>query len=142
MGASAYLVKPVGRRDLLTALANVGDMERRVTSRLVRDVLEFHGYVVLEATSGEDGVDVAQLECPDLILMDLQLPGIDGTQALHLLRETSGTCDIPVVAVTAFAMKDDRDRALLAGFDGYIEKPISVRSLPGQVENFLRRGAP
>ena len=69
--------------------------------------------------------------------MDLQLPGIDGVEALRLLRENPATRSVPVVAVTAFAMKNDRDRALLAGFNGYVEKPISVRALPSQVKNFL-----
>jgi CheY-like chemotaxis protein len=69
--------------------------------------------------------------------MDLQLPGIDGIEALHRLRESPGTADIPVVAVTAQAMKQDRERALRAGFDGYVEKPISVRAFTDQVRRFL-----
>jgi two-component system cell cycle response regulator DivK len=72
--------------------------------------------------------------------MDLQLPGIDGMEALRRLRESPRTADIPVVAVTAQAMKQDRERALEAGFNGYIEKPISVRAFPGQVRSFLSDG--
>ena len=72
--------------------------------------------------------------------MDLQLPGIDGTEALRLLRGAESTRSVPVVAVTAFAMDDDRERALASGFDGYVEKPISVRALPQQVEDFLGLG--
>jgi two-component system cell cycle response regulator DivK len=106
--------------------------------KLLRDVLKFSGYAVAEARSGEEGVELAGKRPPDLILMDLQLPGIDGVEALRLLRENPATRAVPVVAVTAFAMKNDRDRALLAGFDGYVEKPISVRALPSQVKNFLR----
>ena len=105
--------------------------------KLVRDVLQFSGYEVTEARSGEEGVELARNRTPDLILMDLQLPGIDGVEALRLLREDPATRSVPVVAVTAFAMKNDRDRALLAGFNGYVEKPISVRALPSQVKNFL-----
>jgi two-component system cell cycle response regulator DivK len=105
--------------------------------KLVRDVLQFSGYEVTEARSGEEGVELARNRTPDLILMDLQLPGIDGVEALRLLRENPATRSVPVVAVTAFAMKNDRDRALLAGFNGYVEKPISVRALPSQVKNFL-----
>ena len=105
--------------------------------KLVRDVLQFSGYEVTEARSGEEGVELAGNRTPDLILMDLQLPGIDGVEALRLLRENPATRSVPVVAVTAFAMKNDRDRALLAGFNGYVEKPISVRALPSQVKNFL-----
>jgi two-component system, cell cycle response regulator DivK len=105
--------------------------------KLVRDVLEFAGYHVIEAHSGEEGLRVAQADPPDLVLMDLQLPGIDGTETLHRLREGSLGQNVPVVAVTALAMTEDRERASLAGFDGYIEKPISVRALPGQVEAFI-----
>jgi two-component system cell cycle response regulator DivK len=106
--------------------------------KLVRDVLQFSGYDVAEARSGEEGVELAGERTPDLILMDLQLPGIDGVEALRLLRANPATRAVPVVAVTAFAMKKDRHRALLAGFDGYVEKPISVRALPSQVKSFLR----
>jgi len=105
--------------------------------KLVRDVLQFAGYDVIEAKSGEEGLRVAQEEPPDLVLMDLQLPGIDGTETLRRLREGSLGRDVPVVAVTALAMAEDRERASLAGFDGYVEKPISVRELPGQIEAFL-----
>jgi two-component system cell cycle response regulator DivK len=76
---------------------------------------------------------------PDLVLMDLQLPGIDGTETLHRLRAEVLDATVPVVAVTALAMAEDRAAAAAAGFDGYLEKPISVRALPGQVEMFLER---
>jgi two-component system cell cycle response regulator DivK len=107
--------------------------------KLVRDVLQFAGYDVIEAQSGEEGLRVAQQDRPDLVLMDLQLPGIDGTETLRRLRQDSIGRDVPVVAVTAFAMAGDRERASLAGFDGYVEKPISVRDLPGTIEAFLER---
>ena len=105
--------------------------------KLVRDVLSFAGYDVIEAQSGEDGLRVAQENPPDLVLMDLQLPGIDGFETLYRLRQDTLRPNVPVVAVTAFAMAEDKDRASKAGFDGYIEKPISVRALPGQIEAFL-----
>ncbi len=105
--------------------------------KLVRDVLQFSGYEVIEATCGEDGVRLAALELPDLILMDLQLPGMDGTEALRQIRESDAGGAVPVVAVTAFAMSEDRDRAYAAGFDGYVQKPISVRGLQQQVHEFL-----
>ena len=105
--------------------------------KLVREVLSFAGYDVVEAQSGEDGLRVAQENPPDLVLMDLQLPGIDGFETLHRLRQDTLGPNVPVVAVTAFAMAEDKDRASKAGFDGYIEKPISVRALPGQIEAFL-----
>ena len=108
--------------------------------KLVRDVLTHYGFEVVAATTGEEGVRLAAQVAPDLVLMDLQLPGIDGTEALRRLRETESTRSVPVVAVTAFAMDNDRERALAAGFNGYVEKPISVRALPHQVEGFLALG--
>jgi two-component system cell cycle response regulator DivK len=111
--------------------------------KLVRDVLTHWGYVVIEATTGEDGVRLVDEESPDLVLMDLQLPGIDGLEALRRIREGCRNAEVPVVAVTAFAMTADRQRAFDGGFDGYVEKPISVRHLPDQVREFLElRGAP
>ena len=108
--------------------------------KLVRDVLQFSGYDVIEATSGEDGVRVAGERAVDLVLMDLQLPGIDGIEALRLIRSGVRNRDIPIVAVTASAMSEERARALESGFDGYVEKPISVRALAQQVEDFLGLG--
>jgi two-component system cell cycle response regulator DivK len=105
--------------------------------KLVRDVLQFAGYDVVEAQSGEEGLRAAQTDPPDLVLMDLQLPGIDGFETLHRMRQEGLGRGVPVVAVTAFAMAEDRQRASLAGFDGFVEKPISVRALPGQVAAFL-----
>jgi len=117
----------------------VEDNERNL--KLLRDVLEYAGYDVRVARTAEDGITVAVKEPPHLVLMDLQLPGIDGMEALRRLRENPRTADIPVVAVTAQAMKQDRERALDAGFNGYIEKPISVRAFPDQVRSFLSGGA-
>lgn len=105
--------------------------------KLVRDVLQVAGYDVIEARSGEDGIRAAQDCPPDLVLMDLQLPGIDGTETMRRLKQGTLGRHVPVVAVTAFAMVEDRERASLAGFDGYIEKPISVRAFAGQVEAYL-----
>jgi two-component system cell cycle response regulator DivK len=116
----------------------VEDNERNL--KLLRDVLDYAGYDVRVARTAEDGISLAVSEPPDLVLMDLQLPGIDGMEALRRLRESPRTADIPVVAVTAQAMKDDRERALDAGFNGYIEKPISVRTFPDQVRRFLSGG--
>jgi two-component system cell cycle response regulator DivK len=115
----------------------VEDNERNL--KLVRDVLLFAGYEVISAQSGEQGVALARERVPDLVLMDLQLPAMDGTEALRILRADPVTREIPVVAVTAFAMKDDRERALDAGFDSYLEKPINVRAFPELVRGFLHR---
>ena len=116
----------------------VEDNERNL--KLLRDVLDYAGYDVRVARTAEDGITLALSEPPDLVLMDLQLPGIDGMEALRRLRQSPRTAGIPVVAVTAQAMKDDRERALDAGFNGYIEKPISVRTFPDQVRGFLSGG--
>jgi CheY-like chemotaxis protein len=105
--------------------------------KLVRDVLLNAGFDVIESRTGEEGVARAQDSQPDVILMDLQLPGINGTQALRMIRDDPSGADVPVIALTAFAMSEDRDRALLEGFDGYLSKPISVRDLPHEVGRFL-----
>ena len=118
----------------------VEDNERNL--KLARDVLEYAGFTVLVAMTGEEAVAKAKVATPDVILMDLQLPGIDGHAALALLRADERTAQIPVVALTAFAMAKDRDRAMAAGFDGYLEKPINVRVFPEQVREHLRTEAP
>ena len=114
----------------------VEDNPRNV--KLVRDVLEFAGFTVVIADSGEDGVALATSTLPDLILMDIQLPGIDGYAALEQIRGNRATTQIPVIALTAFAMDGDRDRVLSSGFDGYMEKPISVRDFPTEVRRHLQ----
>lgn len=108
--------------------------------KLVSDVLQYAGFAVVAATSGEEGVSLATREPPDLVLMDLQLPGIDGSEALRQLRAHPSSRSVPVVAVTAFAMREDRESARAAGFDGFVEKPISTRALPAQVERFIEAG--
>ena len=113
----------------------VEDNARNMT--LVRDILSYAGYRTLEASDGEQGVALAHSHRPDLILMDIQLPGIDGVEALAQLRADPSTAQIPVAAFTAFAMNDDRERFLHAGFQGYIEKPLSVQELPSQVQALL-----
>jgi two-component system, cell cycle response regulator DivK len=105
--------------------------------KLVRDVLCHCGYDVIEAGTAEDGIKLAEEQRPGLVLMDIQLPGMDGYEAVKLLKRSANTASVPVVAVTAFAMKDDRQRALDAGFDGYIEKPISVEALRTEVRSYL-----
>ena len=107
--------------------------------KLVRDVLGHAGYRVLEAGNAERGIELAQAEGPDLILMDVELPGIDGVEALRRLRADAATSSIPIIALTALAMKEDRERFLSSGFDGYLEKPVSVPELSGQVAALIRR---
>jgi CheY-like chemotaxis protein len=105
--------------------------------KLMRDVLGHAGYRVVEAVDAERGLELALAEQPDAILMDVQLPGIDGIEALGRLRADAATASIPVLAVTAFAMKDDEPRLRAAGFDGYLEKPVDVRALPGRLEALI-----
>jgi two-component system cell cycle response regulator DivK len=106
--------------------------------KLARDILNHVGYRTLEAENAEDGLALARVQRPHLVLMDVQLPGMDGVEALDRLRTDPLTADIPVVALTAFAMKDDRDRLLAVGFDAYLEKPLNVREFPSQVAAVLR----
>jgi two-component system cell cycle response regulator DivK len=123
----------------MTVVLIVEDNPRNL--KLVRDLLQHAGYRTLEATTAEDGVALARAHAPDLVLMDVQLPGMDGVEALARLRADPATNAIPVVAVTAFAMKADRERFAAAGFNGYLEKPISVRAFPGQVAQMLDQTA-
>ncbi len=116
----------------------VEDNEKNL--KLVRDVLRFKGYRTLEAGTAEEGIALAGEHLPDLILMDVQLPGMDGVAALGRLKAEPRTAPIRVVALTAFAMKDDRER--FAGFDGYLVKPIDVKALPDQVWQYLGSRAP
>jgi CheY-like chemotaxis protein len=110
--------------------------------KLVRDVLARYGYRLAEAETGEDGVRLARELRPDLILMDIQLPGIDGVTALGQIRSDPVLSDTPVIAVTASAMSPDRRRIMEAGFDGYESKPISVRPFLETVRQTLDRRRP
>jgi len=101
--------------------------------KLFRDVLRAKGYRTLEATTGSEAIDMASEHSPDLVLMDIQLPDLDGVQALHRLRANARTATIPVLALTAQAMRGDRERFLAEGFDGYVSKPVNVRELIGIV---------
>ena len=107
--------------------------------RLVRDVLQFKGYETIETETGEEGVELARTRRPALVLMDIQLPGIDGITALKLLREDPATRAIRVMAVTASAMTQDRQTILAAGFDAYQSKPINVKGFLEAVQELLAR---
>ena len=109
----------------------VEDNEKNL--KLARDVLQFNGFRTLEAGTGEDAVRIAGEYHPTLILMDIELPGIDGLTALQQLRANPSTATIPIVALTASAMSVDRDRFMGAGFDGYITKPINIKEFPDEV---------
>ena len=117
----------------------VEDNEKNM--KLVRDVLQAKGYVTIEAGTGEDGVRLAIEHKPDLILMDIQLPGISGIEALRVLRAEPETAKIPAVAVTASVMQQDRKHITEAGFDGYLGKPINLKEFLDTVRSMLERDA-
>ena len=107
--------------------------------KLVRDVLQVKGYDTIEAGSAEDGIALAGERKPDLILMDIQLPGMNGIDALKVLRADASTAHIPVIAVTASVMQQDRNLITEAGFDGYIGKPINLKEFLDSVRAMLER---
>jgi len=107
--------------------------------KLFRDVLQATGYSTLEATTGEQAVELALSQAPALVLMDVQLPGIDGVEALERMRQNERTASIPVLAVTAQAMSGDRERFLEAGFDGYLAKPVDLIELMEAVREHCSR---
>ena len=116
----------------------VEDNEKNM--KLARDLLRYHGFDTIEAMNAEDGIALARERQPKLVLMDIQLPGMDGVTALGQLRADMKTSRIPVVAMTASVMKEDRERFDKAGFDGFIDKPIDVRAFPQQVRDAVARG--
>jgi two-component system cell cycle response regulator DivK len=105
--------------------------------KLVRDVLQFNGYQTAEAMTAEDGLVLARSKHPALILLDIQLPGMDGFAALRQLRADPITKSTPVIAVTASAMEQDRQNILAAGFDGYMTKPINVKKFTEEIRTVL-----
>ena len=107
--------------------------------KLVRDVLTFKGYTTIETETGEEGVQLARERCPSLVLMDIRLPGIDGMEALRQLRAEPTTREIPVMAMTASVMSEDRQRIMGAGFDAYQGKPIEVSDFVAAIAQLLER---
>jgi two-component system cell cycle response regulator DivK len=107
--------------------------------KLAHDVLVHDGYRVVDAESAEEALRLVQEQRPDLVLMDIHLPGINGIEALRRLRDEPATRDIPVMAVTASAMTPDRAKIMAAGFDGYQSKPISVKPFLAAVRQLLDR---
>jgi two-component system, cell cycle response regulator DivK len=119
------------------AVLIVEDNEKNM--KLFRDVLQARGYRTVEAGSGEEAIELAAAEPPALVLMDVQLPGIDGVETLARLRSDGRTTAIPVLALTAQAMHGDRERFLETGFDGYLSKPVDVLELLAAVEEHCGR---
>jgi two-component system cell cycle response regulator DivK len=106
---------------------------------LVRRILEAEGFSIMEATDGSAGLEIAAQMHPDLILLDINLPEIDGYDLAKRFRDTPGLQRVPILAITANVMKGDRERTLEAGCDGYIQKPIDVDQLPEQVKTALQK---
>ena len=104
---------------------------------LITDILESNSYCVVQAMTGSEAIELAKSECPALILMDIQLPGLDGLTITGVLKDDPATRSIPVVALTAHAMRGDEERARQAGCDGYISKPIDTRQLPITIRSFI-----
>lgn len=111
-----------------------------INLKLVKVLLIREGYQVLTATDAEEGLKTIQVSKPRLILMDIQLPGMDGLELTRRLKASPETSDIKVVALTAYAMKGDEEKARAAGCDGYITKPIDTQALPGLIAKQLQNG--
>ena len=122
----------------MSTILIVEDNEKNM--KLARDVLQSRGYVTLEAVTGEDGVRMAIEKKPDLVLMDIQLPGINGIESLRRVREDPGCAHIPIVAFTASVMSTDRSQISEAGFDGFIGKPINLKEFLETVKRVLETG--
>ncbi len=104
---------------------------------LISYIIESMGHVPLKATTGEEGVEMAAREEPDLILMDIQLPGIDGLEATRRIRASVKSAQVPIIAVTSFAMAGDREHLLAAGCNGYIEKPINPETIMDELNVYV-----
>ncbi len=113
--------------------------DNRDSRELVAKVLKNKGYQIIEAADGEDALKKATAETPDLILMDISLPKIDGYEVTRRLKSMEEFKSIPVIALTAHAMKGDMEKALCAGCEGYITKPINIRELPEYIRSHLKK---
>jgi len=104
---------------------------------LIGFILRKNGHEVVEARTGEEGLELAIKDKPDLVLMDIQLPGIDGLEATRRIRESEADSEVPVIALTSYAMTGDREKSLAAGCTGYIEKPINPDTFMSEIEKYL-----
>jgi two-component system cell cycle response regulator DivK len=115
----------------------IEDNEQNLT--LMKDILTYHGYEVIEANNGKEGVKIARELRPVLILMDIQMPVMDGFTAIKILKDDPLTKNIKIVGITSYAMKEDEEKILASGFDAYVSKPINTRQLPELVRRFLEQ---
>ncbi len=122
----------------MSTILIVEDNERNM--KLVRDILQHHGHATLEAATGAEGVRLAQVHHPDLILMDIQLPDIDGITALRRIRADPALAATPVLAVSASVMPDEQQRIAASGFDAYITKPLSLKPFVAMINAYLPPG--
>ncbi len=107
--------------------------------KLMRVVLKAKGYNIIEATTGEEALNLLKNQKPDIILMDIQLPGIDGLTLIKQIKASVVTKDIPIIAVTAYAMKGDEQKILDTGCDAYVSKPVNTQELPLIVEKYIKK---
>jgi CheY-like chemotaxis protein len=111
-----------------------------VNRELLRELLENRGHSVIEACNGQEALDMVEQSQPDLLLLDIGMPVLEGLAVIRKIRENPSSATLPVLAVTAYAMRDDRDNVLNAGFDGYLSKPINAPDLANELERLLRKG--
>ncbi len=111
--------------------------DNELNMKLFRDLLEAHGYATIEARNGHDALDLARAHRPDLVLMDIQLPEVSGLEVTKWLKDDEDLCEIPVIAVTAFAMKGDEERIRQGGCEAYLSKPISIGLFIDTVRRFV-----
>lgn len=104
---------------------------------LISFILKKNGYKIIEARTGEEGVELALKKRPDLIIMDIQLPGIDGLETTRRIRESKADGGVPIIALTSYAMTGDREKALSAGCNGYLEKPINPDTIMGEIKKYF-----
>ena len=114
--------------------------DNALNMKLILMTLCPYGYSLVGASDGEEALEMAEREKPDIIIMDIQLPGMDGLEVTRRLRKSHLFSHVPIVAVTAYAMKGDEEKILAAGCDAYLAKPINPRQLPGVIAEMLRRG--
>ena len=118
-------------------ILNIEDNE--LNSKLMRDLMQFNGYKTLESITAEEGIKIAQEKLPDLILMDFELPGMNGMEAFKILRADPLTAAIPIIAVTASAMVEEQQMMLKVGFDGLHTKPIHVKTFLASIKTYLEK---